>query len=1565
MAFKLRYGLPVRSDLKTISGVVATEQILNPTYIVGGGGGGGGTGPTGPTGSFSEDPIFNNISLVTGDYSTTISSSTGMTGSLNIILPPNIPDVPVSFLVSNSAGRLLWSDDFFKPTNTKYVSKTPISGQFSSIESAINSCIASSPSSDNQFLIIVMAGEYIENVLNVPSYVRITGQNQESTIISPVGDHNIFNLTSFSSLNFMSLKNSTQCGVSIIDANNFTLMHKVTIDFCNIAVKIEAATVDSQVYFEYTDFNDCSQHEVLLVDSAFENFVSLENHFIQHTNVTNQESIVVGTNGVLVYGSGSVDGGSVGKCIISNNSTSITTNNTIISNYNIGIQSTGANTTNISSNSTVMTDNTTDVVIGSTTTGYYFGILDRSKTVIDSFSSYYIYGVDSNTITVSKKGGDFNSVVQALNFIVDASAFNPYNISVGPGVFIEDQIILKPYVSIVGNSGDSSTIIISANNSQDFIIGSPSCTLKNLTLVGPPGTDHPSIVYNGSSSNTNPLIISSVIIAGGFVKQNNISGSSSILMSQILIPNSNTSPNIFNISSSNNSYNSIFVYDSFAISPSTSTNTIFDVSGTNTTGQINNSKIFGSSNATGTCISLYNGSKLDITCSRINKLYRGISCPNLGDGPLLNISSSFIDDCPSSVFIENPLTDGFIQGSIDHNTIMNDSTSIEIQTTFTDGITISGNIFFGPTFNTITDITDSLKYSTNLGKIYGGDITTLGLVCNISSGYGYLSIGTIPDDSIKFIQWNTQSITLNPNTENFLYIDNQGILRVSISSPDILTTIKIGQIYTDSSNVLYSQDTSQIGTYSTTLNQRFLTDGLGSIVSSGLITTSNGALSLDVTSGVYYYGLHKQNVSQGTLIEMDTVYRDGIGGGYINNNTTFVSAEWDNNGTLQSAPEDNYVKHALYVTNNLGTPFYLLVVGQQIFSGRAEAVEGPLPITPSFISGDIFTIAGVVVVKDSVGGSGDRITDITDIRPTIGFKSGTTTSTSDHNSLSNLVVGDAHPQYFRTDGTRTMAGDINMGGNNLTNINNLISTAGTGMSVFNHSSRHLPNGSDPLPTDIPVTIGLVNDVGIFNSFSRSDHVHAHGNQSGGSLHSLVSQTENGFMSFVDKIKLDSSTSNSTITNLSVTSMTGTNIAVTSITGGTGYFNSLISNGILIGSSSTTFDTFNGTLSGNTGAKGVNSNNSGFGYGTLTSILSTSANNTAMGRSTLAAVTSGTGNTAMGSFAGNALTTGSMNTNIGHNSGKKLTGNTNVSIGALAMENIVTGTGNVAIGYSAMGITSNGGSNNIAIGGVGTLSNVTSTSNIAIGSNTMTNLSNGGSNIAIGGGAAGSLSSGTQNIHIGINTTIGGATTSSISIGNLSTANISTAISMGESATASATGAISLGYNTFTSGTGAISIGPSTRSTAGGAITIGSNITNSTANSVSLGSSLISNIRPANNSICDLGTSSAKFKNMFTNYFVSSPSGSTGSSLSVGSAFQNPYSYDIFMTVYVNITSATSGSILLGTGPTNTPVQQTIIGSTSTTGLLSIPFYLPASYYVLISTSGTIIVSLLGQQIIPI
>ena len=92
-----------------------------------------------------------------------------------------------------------------------------------------------------------------------------------------------------------------------------------------------------------------------------------------------------------------------------------------------------------------------------------------------------------------------------------------------------------------------------------------------------------------------------------------------------------------------------------------------------------------------------------------------------------------------------------------------------------------------------------------------------------------------------------------------------------------------------------------------------------------------------------------------------------------------------------------------------------------------------------------------------------------------------------------------------------------------------VSTAIIGVGTTAARADHKHNISVGTPT----TIGTVNSAGTATSLVRSDHVHAHGNQVGGTLHAQVTTSVDGFMIASDKVKLDSVATGATNTPLSL------------------------------------------------------------------------------------------------------------------------------------------------------------------------------------------------------------------------------------------------------------------------------------------------------------------------------------------------------------------------------------------------------------------------------------------------
>lgn len=85
-------------------------------------------------------------------------------------------------------------------------------------------------------------------------------------------------------------------------------------------------------------------------------------------------------------------------------------------------------------------------------------------------------------------------------------------------------------------------------------------------------------------------------------------------------------------------------------------------------------------------------------------------------------------------------------------------------------------------------------------------------------------------------------------------------------------------------------------------------------------------------------------------------------------------------------------------------------------------------------------------------------------------------------------------------------------------------------------------------------------------------------------------------------------------------------------------------------------------------------------------------------------------------------------------------------------------------------------------------------------------------------------------------------------------------------------------------------------------------------------------------------------------------------LVLGTAFHNTLTYNVELTVFLSVTANTSLVLSLGVGPTNTPVQSTIITGVTTTGFLPVKFKIPAGYYGLLSTTGTVTDTIAGQYL---
>lgn len=106
---------------------------------------------------------------------------------------------------------------------------------------------------------------------------------------------------------------------------------------------------------------------------------------------------------------------------------------------------------------------------------------------------------DENTIYVRKQGGDFLTIKEAVDSITTASSSNAYVIKVGGGVYQEEQIQMKSYVSVVGESSVS-TIIEAIDPESTLIIGADQSIIADCQIQGCTGSGVAAVEYSSPTT---------------------------------------------------------------------------------------------------------------------------------------------------------------------------------------------------------------------------------------------------------------------------------------------------------------------------------------------------------------------------------------------------------------------------------------------------------------------------------------------------------------------------------------------------------------------------------------------------------------------------------------------------------------------------------------------------------------------------------------------------------------------------------------------------------------------------------------------------------------------------------------------------------------------------------------------------------------------------------------------------------------------------------------------------------------------------------------------------------
>lgn len=730
------------------------------------------------------------------------------------------------------------------------------------------------------------------------------------------------------------------------------------------------------------------------------------------------------------------------------------------------------------------------------------------------------------TITVGQTAADFNSIKAAVAYAVSKGASSSawWDVIVYPGTYLEDPITVPVGVYIQATA--KNTVSVIANNPIVDLLTITGGWLSGLKLSGVNDEDAEAALVHISGTNTTSTLTNigltdcfNGIVVDGYANVSILdssatvdAASSAILNACVLIDGYGTNCNI----------NGFDINVPFSILPSYSINPIqygILVQQDSVLVASNLRIDMATKNSTAAGILVENDATATIFSSNIKNITGSAlrvgatsGAIHIQSSVLINNTINFdiqsaegeifaichVDDEKTSAVDDSNFT-GIIQNHTLNQTLLTNQIIYEYPT----GTTV-------PLSNVIHDLFSS-------GLTDGGEVVEgTGLHAIVSPGVGWVSRGVDEaDEDVARVSWDGYTFTLFPNATNFICFNgNTQSLQLSVSAQGA-ESITLATIITNATNIKYLHRTVfPIEGFLKDFNNYLLTTRKVIIRSGLAVSAGTTPRKLNVSDGSWYISLSLQEYDG--YDGYDTSFSTYYGSGVLQASSiqSIDITNYDNAGTLSTMTDGYYRTDTLFLTSD-GRSTIVYGKNQYATVQSAESAAAAIPYT--FLEYTAIGLAKLVVLKNY------GISSIVDIRPTGsgGSSSSSGGGTSNHSLLSNLGVDD-HTQYLRTDGGRTMTGNLNLGANNITNVNLV-----DGVDVPSHASRHNPGGVDAIATATPLTISTANAEGVAPSVARSDHVHAHGNLIGGSTHALaVANTSAGFISASDQAKLNTVSANS-------------------------------------------------------------------------------------------------------------------------------------------------------------------------------------------------------------------------------------------------------------------------------------------------------------------------------------------------------------------------------------------------------------------------------------------------------
>jgi hypothetical protein len=942
------------------------------------------------------------------------------------------------------------------------------------------------------YVVFVEPGVYSEPEITVPAWVSIVGRDEYSVFIEPTGNNDVFNVEGNGSLAFMQVQNVPvgNVGVKVFDQSDFVILHKVTFFNVGEAINVLAETVDCQVYLEYVDAtsNNTSAYQFNFEGRSGNCYVNAEN-FYSYGDITNpQVALHVSGNTTCLIKTGGFDGVEVaGDAVHVENGASVYFDTVSMNSWNIGVKDYPSLVgSHIELNAVNFINLNTNIEINNSgTSGYLNGYSDVTKTIINQDSSFFVANNDPQILTVAHKGGDFTSVVDAINSISGTvSETNKYIISVGPGIYREPQIIVPSWTYVKGQTINGT--IIEPDGNWDAFKLSHNTEVSFLTVQNVPsgyyafdftgcedfGQLHKVSIYSSNGLKMHTVSTNDI----GYIEYVDINGP---YENAVSITSTSGNSALMNLE---NFY--CFQYDSPAGAIDVST------IGPGAEAELKIGGFVG--NSSGIAFYVGNEGRLNSSSITVKDYDTGIFIDDTGAtptvGPDLEISDTTVVNSTSyDYYVKHQYANGVIGGIFERSLVyvnpLNNTISWFNQDP-TGGLTVGGDLYMGKQFDQAQYISPLIANSPTMGVTNGGLLSIgTGLTINVGQGYGYLDTDETDWTKTQYISWSGQNFDLTANDDVYIYINSNGIVSKSASSINgDVDKIYLGRVIAGPYNVISANNIGVEASHWSNKADEYLRDVFGAIVADGLVISSSG-LQLIMTEGEYYYSTRNYEPTAKDPIPSWLQFwhtTSGVWTAAINSSGIVPNTYYDNGSGLSILTSGYYTRHSMWYNGPSDTMMF--TYGQAEYSGLSEVRTANSPIAPPQFKDDVVHLSDIIVQQ----GSGS-VVEIIDTRPVPSYKSSQSVGGGGGVTIHSQLLGltsDDHPQYLLVNGGRPLSSDLSLGGNNLTNVALI-----DGVSPSGHGTRHNPNDPDPISTAVPIAIGLFNDLGAANSLSRSDHQH--------------------------------------------------------------------------------------------------------------------------------------------------------------------------------------------------------------------------------------------------------------------------------------------------------------------------------------------------------------------------------------------------------------------------------------------------------------------------------------------